>query len=189
MKKFRYYIFNKPYRVLTQFSKSEGKLTLSDFLNLPKDVYPVGRLDYDSEGLLLLTNDGQLHNRLINPKFNHKRTYLVQVERIPDERSLQQLRDGILIDGIKTKKAKVKLLTEEPNIWERNPPIRYRKNIPTAWFEIELTEGRNRQIRKMTSAIGHPTLRLIRIKIENLSVENLKPGEWKEIELSRIWGK
>ncbi len=181
-----YFIFNKPYRVLCQFSPVEGKFTLSDFLTLPKDVYPVGRLDFDSEGLVLLTNDGLLHHRLIDPRFEHSRTYLVQVERIPDEEDLQKLEDGITIEGKKTKKANVRLLVNEPEIWERNPSIRFRKSVPTSWLEMELFEGRNRQIRKMTAKVGHPTLRLIRTKIEFLEVFELRPGEYRELESYEI---
>jgi 23S rRNA pseudouridine2457 synthase len=181
-----YFIFNKPYKVLCQFSPVEGKLTLSDFLSLPKDVYPVGRLDYDSEGLLLLTNDGLLHHKLIDPRFEHSRTYLVQVEGIPDENAIEKLKSGVVIEKRKTKKANVKLLTYEPQIWERNPPIRFRKSIPTSWLEIELFEGRNRQIRKMAAAVGFPTLRLIRVKIEFLNVHGLKPGESRELSEDEI---
>ncbi|MBU2585120.1 MAG: pseudouridine synthase, partial [Bacteroidetes bacterium] len=154
--------------------------------SLPKDVYPIGRLDYDSEGLLLLTNDGVLHDRLINPKFEHSRTYLVQVEGIPNNQAIQKLSNGIIIQGKKTKRANVKLLETEPEIWERNPPIRFRKTIPTSWLEIELFEGRNRQIRKMTAAVGHPTLRLIRTKIESLTIENLSVEELRELNIDEI---
>ncbi len=181
-----YFIFNKPYRVLCQFSPVEGKLTLKDFLTLPKDVYPVGRLDYDSEGLLLLTNDGLLHHRLIDPRYEHSRTYLVQVEGIPDEETIRKLSEGVVIDKKKTKKARVQLLNYEPGLWERMPPVRFRKSIPTSWLEFELFEGRNRQIRKMTAAVGYPTLRLIRIKIEFLTVYDLKPGEIKELDKDEI---
>lgn len=189
-----YFIFNKPYRVLCQFSPVEGKLTLSDFLSLPKDVYPVGRLDYDSEGLIILTNDGLLHHKLIDPRFSHSRTYWVQVEGIPDSDAIDKLSEGVVIENKKTRKANVRILTEEPGLWERNPPIRFRKSIPTSWLEIELFEGRNRQIRKMTAAVGYPTLRLVRIKIEFLEIFDLKPGEFRELkeeeikELKRICG-
>lgn len=184
-----YFIFNKPYRVLCQFSPVEGKSTLSDYLSLPKDVYPVGRLDYDSEGLLLLTNDGLLHHKLIDPRFEHSRTYYVQVEGIPDEKALKKLSEGVIIENKKTKKSNVRLLKEVPELWERIPPIRFRKSIPTSWLEIELFEGRNRQIRKMTAAVGYPTLRLVRIKIEFLEVFGLKPGEFRELtneEISKL---
>lgn len=182
-----YFIFNKPYRVMCQFSPVEGKLTLQDFFSLPKDVYPVGRLDYDSEGLILLTNDGLLHHKLIDPRFEHSRTYYVQVEGIPDENSLIKLSKGVVIENKKTKRAIVKLLNNEPKLWERNPPIRFRKSIPTCWLEIKLFEGRNRQIRKMTAAIGYPTLRLIRVKIEFLEVFGLKPGEYRELSKKEIY--
>lgn len=182
-----YFIFNKPYRVLCQFSPVEGKSTLSDYLSLPKDVYPVGRLDYDSEGLLLLTNDGFLHHKLIDPRFEHSRTYYVQVEGIPDEKALKKLSEGVIIENKKTKKSNVRLLKEVPELWERIPPIRFRKSIPTSWLEIELFEGRNRQIRKMTAAVGYPTLRLVRIKIEFLEVFGLKPGEFRELTKEEIY--
>ncbi|MGB9663906.1 MAG: pseudouridine synthase [Ignavibacteria bacterium] len=182
-----YFIFNKPYRVLCQFSPAEGKLTLSDFLSLPKDVYPVGRLDYDSEGLIILTNDGLLHHKLIDPRFAHSRTYWVQVEGLPGQTAIEKLSKGIVIENKKTRKANVRLLNEEPKIWERIPPIRFRKSIPTSWLEIELFEGRNRQIRKMTAAVGYPTLRLVRIKIEFIEVFDLKPGEFRELTQEEIY--
>jgi len=181
-----YFIFNKPYRVLCQFSPVEGKLTLSNFLSLPKDVYPVGRLDYDSEGLIILTNDGLLKHKLIDPRFAHSRTYLVQVEGIPTSDAIEKLAEGIVIENKKTRKANVRILNDEPNLWERIPPIRFRKSIPTSWLEIELFEGRNRQIRKMTAAVGYPTLRLVRIKIEFLEVFGLMPGEFRELSQDEI---
>jgi len=181
-----YFIFNKPYRVLCQFSPVEGKLTLSDFLSLPKDVYPVGRLDYDSEGLIILTNDGLLHHKLIDPRFSHSRTYWVQVEGIPTNDAIEKLAEGVVIENKKTRKANVKVLDQEPKLWERNPPIRFRKSIPTNWLEIELFEGRNRQIRKMTASVGYPTLRLVRIKIEFLEVFGLMPGEFRELSTDEI---
>ena len=182
----RYYLFYKPYAVLSQFSPESGKQTLKDFLSLPKDIYPVGRLDYDSEGLLLLTNDNNLKSKLTDPKFEHPKTYLAQVERIPTEQALQQLRTGVVIEGTTTKPAEVELLSEEPQLPPRSTPIRFRKTVPTAWIKIVLREGRNRQVRKMTSTVGHPTLRLIRIKIGNLEIGNLKPGEWKAVSRSEI---
>jgi len=182
----KYYLFYKPYAVLSQFSSEPGKQTLKDFLSFPKDIYPVGRLDYDSEGLLLLTNDNVIKNKLTNPKFEHPKTYLAQVERIPDEKALQQLRTGVIIEGMKTKPAEIELLSEEPILPPRAVLIRFRKNVPTAWIKLVLHEGRNRQVRKMTAAVGHPTLRLMRIKIGSLEIENLKPGEWKEITRHQI---
>lgn len=158
----------------------------------PNDVYSVGRLDMDSEGLILLTNDSELNHRLTEPRFEHTRTYLVQVEKLPSEGAIERLCEGVTIQGEKTKPAVVRLLEAEPDIPSRTPSIRYRKNVPTAWIEITLREGRNRQIRKMTAAVGHPALRLIRIAIGELSLGALKPGESrrlneKEIMKLRFW--
>ncbi len=182
----RYFLFYKPYAVLSQFSPAPGKQTLKDFLSLPKNVYPVGRLDYDSEGLLLLTNDNEIKNKLTDPKYGHPKTYLAQVEHVPDELALKQLKNGVIIEGIKTKPAEVELLSQDPDIPARSTPIRIRKNIPTAWISLTLHEGRNRQVRKMTAAVGHPTLRLVRLKIGNLAIGELLPGEWKNISLDQI---
>ncbi len=182
----KYILFYKPCAVLSQFSPEQGKQTLKDFLSLPKDIYPVGRLDYDSEGLLLLTNDNAVKHELTDPKFHHPKTYLAQVERIPTEESLNRLRHGVAIEGKITQPVDVRLLTEEPNLPPRSVPIRFRKTVPTAWIEITLREGRNRQVRKMTAAVGHPTLRLVRIKIGSLGIGNLKPGEWNEVRKSEI---
>ena len=182
----KYILFYKPCAVLSQFSPEQGKQTLKDFLSLPKDVYPVGRLDYDSEGLLLLTNDNAVKHELTDPKFHHPKTYLAQVERIPTEEALNRLRNGVAIEGKITQPVDVRLLTEEPNLPPRSVPIRFRKTVPTAWIEITLREGRNRQVRKMTAAVGHPTLRLVRIKIGSLGIGNLKPGEWNEVRKSEI---
>jgi 23S rRNA pseudouridine2457 synthase len=174
----RYILFNKPYGVLCQFSG--GDRTLKDYVPV-RGVYAAGRLDRDSEGLLLLTNDGELQHRLIEPRFRHQRTYCVQVERIPDEEMLRKLASGLQIQDYRTRPAQVRLLDKEPSFPPRDPPIRYRKNVPTAWIEIILTEGRNRQVRHMTAAVGHPTLRLVRTAIGHLRIENLKPGEWREL--------
>jgi len=182
----RYILFYKPYAVLSQFSPEPGKLTLKDFLSLPKDIYPVGRLDYDSEGLLLLTNDNTVKHTLTDPKSAHPKTYLAQVERIPDTTALERLRDGIVIEGKKTRPAEIELLTEEPELPARSVPIRYRKTVPTVWMKIILREGRNRQVRKMTAAVGHPTLRLVRIAIGANSIGTLQPGEWKELSLQQV---
>lgn len=182
----KYILFYKPYAVLSQFSPEPGKQTLKDFLSLPKDIYPVGRLDFDSEGLLLLTNDNVIKNKLTDPKFDHPKTYLAQVERIPSEKELSTLRQGVVLEGKKTKPAEVELLAEEPHISPRSTPIRFRKSVPTSWLKIVIREGRNRQVRKMTAAIGHPTLRLIRIKIGNLDLQQMQPGEWKEITMPEI---
>jgi 23S rRNA pseudouridine2457 synthase len=172
----RYILFNKPYGVLSQFSGEQE--TLRNYIPL-KGVYPVGRLDHDSEGLLLLTDDGPLQHRLSDPKFAHPRSYWVQVERVPDENALEQLRRGVMIQGSRTRPAQVELLKGQPEVPDRDPPIRFRKNVPTTWLEMTLTEGRNRQVRRMTAAVGHPTLRLIRVAIGTLLLEGLEPGEWR----------
>jgi len=177
----KYYTIYKPYQVLSQFTSVEGKETLASFNLSETDIYPVGRLDYDSEGLLILTNDNYLKTQLLNPKIGHKRKYLVQVEGEVSEQCLDNLRKGlkINIDGKlhQTKYCDAEKLNHVYEIPDRNPPIRFRKNIPTNWIELTLTEGKNRQVRKMTAAIGHPTLRLIRIAIENLTLGNMQPGD------------
>jgi 23S rRNA pseudouridine2457 synthase len=184
----RYLVFYKPYGVLSQFTDDGGRLlsqtasrsTLKDFISIP-DVYPVGRLDWDSEGLVLLTDDGRLQHRLSDPQYGHPRTYWVQVERIPDDSACDLLAAGIEIQNYRTKPARVKLLTVEPELPPREPPIRDRQNIPTAWLELTLTEGKNRQVRRMTAAVGFPTLRLVRVAIGDLSLEGLSLGEWREL--------
>ncbi|TNE99116.1 MAG: pseudouridine synthase [Deltaproteobacteria bacterium] len=180
----KYIAFYKPYGVLTQFTGEEGDRTLSDF-NLPKNVYAAGRLDKDSEGLLVLTDDGAFNQKLTNPKSNKEKTYLVQVENIPTEESLQEMRRGLKIQDYTTKPCKARLI-DDPGFEERVPPIRERKSIPTAWLEIIIVEGKNRQVRKMTAKIGHPTLRLIRVAIGKLELGNLKQGEWREVSKSDI---
>jgi 23S rRNA pseudouridine2457 synthase len=182
----RYIIFYKPYGVLSQFTQdTPTRSTLKDYIDVA-NVYPVGRLDWDSEGLLLLTNHGQLQHRMSHPMFGHERTYSVQVERIPDELAVKQLQVGVEIQDYRTKPAKVRLLTEEPQVPERNPPIRFRKNIPTAWIEMILTEGKNRQVRKMTAKVGFPTLRLIRVAIAHLQLNSLQPGEWRDLTADEL---
>ena len=175
---FRYILFHKPYGVLSQFSG--GRQGLADFISI-KNIYPCGRLDHDSEGLMLLTDDGALQHRLTDPRFEHPRAYWVQVERIPEEAALRQLREGVLIQGKRTRPAKVKLLPAEPSLPPRDPPVRFRKNVLTAWLEITLHEGRNRQVRRMTAVVGHPTLRLVRVAIGNLRWNNLAPGKWRDL--------
>lgn len=183
----RYFIIYKPFNVLSQFTSADGKKTLSDCFNLPKDVYPVGRLDYDSEGLLILTNDSQLNHLLLAPQHKHEREYWVQVEGIATQTSIKELSSGITIsiDGkpYQTLPCKAKIFDEEPLVALRNPPIRFRKLIPTSWISLTLTEGKNRQVRRMTAKVGLPTLRLIRHRIEKLSLDSLQPGEM--IELTR----
>jgi 23S rRNA pseudouridine2457 synthase len=185
---YRYILFYKPYDVLTQFTDNSGETkrsTLKDFISIP-DVYAVGRLDRDSEGLLLLTDDGQMQHRLSDPKFAHPRTYLVQVEGVPDAGAIAALQTGVTIQDYRTRSAKVQLLSAEPELPPREPPIRFRKHIPTTWLEMTLTEGRNRQVRRMTAAVGFPTLRLVRSAIGHLRLEGLKPGEWREITQTEI---
>lgn len=178
-----YYVINKPYGMLSQFTDKDGRATLSNLHEFPKDVYPVGRLDYDSEGLLILTNDKFLTDFLLNPKNKHEREYYLQVEGIPTKETLTKLEKGLIIEGKKTLPAKAKFLGEEIGISERNPPIRYRKNKPTSWISLTLIEGKNRQVRKMTAAVGFPTLRLIRVRIEKIKIEIL--GPFSVIELTK----
>ena len=175
-------LLHKPYGVLTQFTDAEGRRTLKEFVNIP-DVYPVGRLDHDSEGLLLLTDDGPLQHRLSDPRFEHPKTYWAQVEREPSGEALDQLRKGVEIQGYRTKPAQVRLLDGEPLVAPRDPPVRFRKTVPTAWVELTISEGKNRQIRHMTAAVGHPTLRLIRVAIGRLALDGLEPGQWRELAL------
>lgn len=178
-------IFCKPYKVLSSFTDPEGHATLSDYIHVP-GVYAAGRLDYDSEGLLLLTSDGQLAHRITHPKHKLTKVYWVQVENIPTEATLNQLRQGVVIQGQRTRPAEVKLLPTEPDIFPRSEPIRYRPTIPTAWLEIRLREGRKRQIRRMTAAVGHPTLRLIRIAIGPLILGSLTPGQWRDLTRAEL---
>jgi 23S rRNA pseudouridine2457 synthase len=177
----RYFLLHKPYGVLSQFTDSQGRKTLKGIGQFPTDVYSVGRLDMDSEGLLLLTNDNEVNNRLTDPRFDHARTYLVQIEGIPSNSAIEQLREGVIIQGKMTRQSEVRLLEQVPDLPARTPAIRERKTIPTAWVEITLREGRNRQVRKMTAAVGFPTLRLVRTKIGELSIGKLKPGESRQL--------
>jgi 23S rRNA pseudouridine2457 synthase len=185
----RYLAFYKPYGVICQFSDPGDtggpRRTLKDHVPVA-GVYPAGRLDQDSEGFVLLTNDGGLQHRLSDPKFHHPRTYWVQVERIPTEEQLDPLRQGVVIQTYRTRPALVKHLLNEPDLPPRDPPIRDRKHIPTAWLEITLTEGKNRQIRRMTAAIGFPTLRLVRIAIGQLRLDSLEPGQWRDLTCEEL---
>ena len=173
-------IFNKPYDVLTQFSDPDGRKTLADYIPVKK-VYPAGRLDRDCEGLLILTDDGKLQARISHPRHKMEKTYWVQVEGIPDEVAMERLASGVKIKGGTTNPASVKLIAPPP-IWDRTPPIRERKNIPDSWLELRIREGKNRQVRRMTAAVGYPTLRLIRSAIGPWSLEDLQPGEWRKVE-------
>ena len=181
---FRYLLFHKPFQVLSQFSREGGKRTLADFFpQLDKDIYPVGRLDYDSEGLLLLTNDKRLTHLLLDPSQAHPRTYWVQVEGLLTEEALRQLRTGVSlsINGRQHRTLPAQAMTmAAPEVPERNPPIRHRAHIPTSWLALTLTEGKNRQVRRMTAAVGFPTLRLIRAAIGAVQLGNLQPGQWRE---------
>lgn len=189
----QYFIIYKPYGMLSQFSSEGDKPTLAQLGNFPKDVYPVGRLDSDSEGLLLLTNDKTLNNKLLNPKQKHWRTYLAQVDGTITNEAIKKLCQGvdITVDGNThhTLPAKAFKRNEEPKLPERLPPIRYRKNIPTSWVELSLFEGKNRQVRKMTAAVGFPTLRLVRIAIEKISLGNMQPGDVVELTSEDIHTK
>lgn len=175
------YLFNKPFQVLSQFTDNEARPTLADYIKTPH-IYPAGRLDFDSEGLLVLTGDGAIQARIADPKHKLEKTYWVQVEGAIQAGALEQLQQGVeLKDGL-TRPAKAKKI-HPPSIWERSPPIRQRANDSTSWIEISISEGKNRQVRRMTAAVGHPTLRLIRYSIGNWKIDDIKPGETKKVEI------
>lgn len=188
---FKYYIIYKPFQVLTRFGREEGKASLADYFNVPSDVYPVGRLDYDSEGLLILTNDKSLNHRLLDPKFSHEREYWVQVDGAVTGEAVQQLKQGvsIAVDGkaYQTRRCQAAIFESEPTVPERNPPIRFRKLIPAPWIRLTLSEGKNRQVRKMTAAVGFPTLRLIRYRIARITIDGLEPGQMRELDKKEIY--
>lgn len=177
--------FWKPYNVLTQFTDPQGRATLADYISV-KGVYAAGRLDYDSEGLLLLTDDKRLFTKLTHE--HHPRTYWAQVERVPTSEALEQLRAGVLLKDGMTRPAQARLLEREPDLPPREPPIRTRASIPTAWLELVLREGRNRQVRRMTAHVGYPTLRLVRVAIQHIGLDGLSVGQWREVTSEEVRG-
>jgi len=173
-------LFNKPYGVICQFSPHEKHQSLAEYISI-KDIYPAGRLDHDSEGLLLLTDDGKLQHKISDPKNKMKKTYWVQVDKEITNDAIEQLKKGVILKDGKTKPAQARIITEPENLWAREPPVRFRKNIPTSWLALTIQEGKNRQVRRMTAAVGFPTLRLIRAKIGEWDLGDLQPGETKEV--------
>lgn len=188
----RLILFNKPFDVLSQFTdkgtQGTTRATLSDFIDVPK-VYPAGRLDRDSEGLLLLTDNGKLQARISNPKHKVEKTYWAQVEGIPDDAALTALCDGVTLKDGQTRPAMARRIDEPPGLWTRNPPIRVRQSIPDSWIELTISEGRNRQVRRMTAAVGHPTLRLIRYRVGDWTLDGLESGAWRDAKATDIRAK
>ena len=179
--------FYKPYGVLSCFTDSEGRSTLADFIQVP-GVYSAGRLDYDTEGLLVLTADGALAHCITDPRHKLPKVYLVQVERVPDDAALALLRQGVLLKGRRTKPAEVEVLSDAPDLPPRPVPIRFRKSVPTAWLQVTLQEGQNRQVRRMTAAAGHPALRLVRVAVGPVTLGDLQPGQWRELKGAEVAG-
>ncbi|WP_447970306.1 pseudouridine synthase [Nitrospira sp. M1] len=177
---YRYLVFNKPYGVLSSFTDPDGRQTLADYIQVPS-VYSAGRLDRDSEGLLLLTSDASLLHHITDPRYKLWKEYWAQVEQMPSNEALASLRRGVLVKGKRTRPAEVSMMMSEPQVWSRAVPIRFRKHIPTTWLRIRIQEGMNRQIRRMTAGVGHPTLRLIRVGIGPITLGGLQPGEWREL--------
>lgn len=179
----RLILFNKPFGVLSQFTGGGPGETLADFVQVP-GVYAAGRLDKDSEGLLLLTDDGKLQAQISSPRYNKEKTYLVQVEGEPSAEALERLRQGVVLKDGATRPAGVRLI-DPPDLWERDPPVRFRKSVPDSWLALTITEGRNRQVRRMTAAVGHPTLRLVRWQIGDWTLDGILPGQWREVGLPK----
>jgi len=175
-------LFNKPFGVICQFSPHEKHQSLAHYISI-RNIYPAGRLDHDSEGLLLLTDDGKLQHEIANPENKMKKTYWVQVDKQITEDAIEQLKKGVLLKDGKTKPAQARIIAEPEGLWERNPPVRFRKNIPTSWLELTISEGRNRQVRRMTAAVGFPTLRLVRCKIGEWALGALQPGEFTTVHI------
>ena len=188
---YKYFVVHKPFNVLSQFTSHDRKKTLKDYFDVPINVYPVGRLDYDSEGLLILTDDASLNDYLLNPLHNHQREYWVQVDGNITSEAIAQLEKGVPINVngqmYHTKNCFAEVILQPKEIKERTPPIRYRKNIPESWIKLILTEGKNRQVRKMTAKVGFPTLRLIRYRTEKITIENLQPGEMKMLSQTELY--
>ena len=185
MNRSRTVAFNKPYGTLSCFTDPQGRPTLSGFIPIP-GVYAAGRLDFDSEGLLLLTSEGKLAHRIMDPRHKLPKVYWVQVERIPDAEALQKLQEGVLLSGRRTRPAQVTVLPDPPQLPPRLVPVRYRISVPTAWISVTVSEGRNRQIRRMTAAVGHPALRLVRVAIGPITLGDLQPGEWRDLSDAEV---
>lgn len=181
-------LLNKPFRVLCQFTDTRGRPTLADYVRQPR-VYPAGRLDFDTEGLVVLTDDGALQARISSPRFGMEKSYWAQVEGIPEEAALDQIRQGVVVSGRRTRPARVVRFDPPTDLWSRTPPVRYRKSVPDSWLCISLKEGRNRQVRRMMAAVGHPVLRLIRHRVGPWRLAGLEPGEWRRGRAPVDWNR